>query len=77
MTHGNTVVYVKTILHHVLANLKPRDTHHGQHVVVICDGVGVHFGMNVLNECIRHGIELVLRCLTSVARSGARTSSTA
>jgi hypothetical protein len=36
-TNENTLVYVRIILHHAMGYPKPRDTHHGQQAVVICN----------------------------------------
>jgi hypothetical protein len=61
MTAESTLVYVKIVMYQDMGYPKPRDTHLGPQAVSICDGVGVHIGINVLKECIRMGIEVVLR----------------
>ena len=53
--------YIKYILHPALGSPKPRESHHGQQVVVICDGVGVHIGLPVIRLCIELGIGVLPR----------------
>lgn len=61
MTEDFAVTYVRNVLHPALGYPPPRDTNPGEQGVVICDGVGVHIGFRVLQECIKHGIEVLLR----------------
>jgi hypothetical protein len=54
---------MSTIMHPTLRYPTPRDTHNGKQAAVICDGVGVRIGINGSKECIRLGMEMMLRVL--------------
>ena len=53
--------YIRTVIHPVLHNPKPRAEDPGNQGVVFCDGVGTHLGITVLETAIELGLEIVLR----------------
>ena len=61
MNEAMNLHYVKNILWPALGYPKPRATHPGQQAVVICDGVGSHITLPVLELFAELGIEVILR----------------
>jgi hypothetical protein len=52
--------YVRTMLHKAVGSPPSRNDARGQHVVVICDGVGTHIGFAVLEIAVELSFEVVL-----------------
>lgn len=61
LNEDGVVDYVESVLKKAAHMVKPRSETPGQQAVVICDGVGTHLGLEVIESCIAHGIEIALR----------------
>lgn len=55
------VDYLENVIHPALGYPKPRDKHPGQQGVVVCDGVGTHCGLTVVEKALELGLEILLR----------------
>ena len=53
--------YMESTLHPALGSPPSRNEDPRQQCVVICDGVGTHIGLSVLEAAVELGIEVVLR----------------
>jgi hypothetical protein len=59
-SHG-LMDYTQTVLKPAAYMAKPRSEQPGQQAVVICDGVGTHLGLQVLEGALENGMEILLR----------------